>query len=87
MKVSKLNIYFIKFLHDVFAFQAGLVLCLLSTVLVPGLAGHSVFSLQTAQPTELTSECAEVSTELCDICGAFADAALNILLTILHSEC
>ena len=62
-------------------FQAELVLCLLFTVLVPGLAGHNAaISLHTTQSTEIqTSECAQVSDELCDICAIFADAALNVL--------
>lgn len=71
-------------------------MCLLSTLLVPGLAtshkvaGRNAIALkryQTPQSTEVQARgCGTVSDQLCSICIEFAVEAINVLLNIILGE-
>ena len=90
MKVSELNVNSL-YLPHVFLFQVWLLLCLLSTLLIPGLADDNAISLkrfQTAQSTELQrSQCDTDLDQLCNICIEYADDYISYMLFIIRSEC
>ena len=96
MKVKCANYDILTFDTCTFILQTGLILCLLSTLLVPGLAtgpktSRNAIALkryQTAQSTAVQARgCGTVSDELCSICLRFAVETIDVLLNIILSEC
>ena len=60
-------------------------------MLIPGLAGHNAISpkrFQTAQSTKVQAlQCGTDLDQLCDICIEYADDYINVMLSLIYSEC